>query len=294
LQQLQACHPGYAFKVVKITTKGDQILDVGLAKIGDKGLFTKEIEVALQEGRVDLAVHSLKDLPTTLPAGLQIGAVAPRAEPGDVLISGGGLTLAALPPGAKIGTSSLRRKAQLRHYRSDLQLSDLRGNLPTRLAKLEAGVLDAIILAAAGVERLGWSSRISERIPYAVCLPAVGQGAVCLEVRADDQRGLRLVSKVHDPETAAAVAAERALLGELEGGCQGPIGALGRIRGTELQLEAVVASLDGIQTVRMTMTGAWSEAEILGRKLAQMMLKAGAAMILNQIKRETGGENSSG
>jgi hydroxymethylbilane synthase len=283
-QQLERHHPGYSFEVVKLSTRGDKILEMGLAKIGDKGLFTKEIEVALREGQVDIAVHSLKDLPTVLPAGLTIGAITLRAEPGDVLISAGGETLATLPPGALIGTSSLRRQAQLRYYRPDFKLSDLRGNLPTRLAKLKAGVVEAIILAAAGVERLGWGARISERIPYTVCLPAVGQGALCLEVRAGDRRVLRLVQPIHDPQTATAVTAERSLLKALEGGCQVPVGALGRVRGNQLHLEAMVASLNGSQIIRMSITGDRSAAAELGEKLAQALLAAGAAAILDEIR----------
>jgi hydroxymethylbilane synthase len=251
LNELKRFWPQLDYQVLAIKTTGDKILDVSLSKIGDKGLFTKELEVYLQNREIDIAVHSLKDLPTQLPAGCTLGAICKRAEPGDVLISQSGATLAELPGGSRIGTSSLRRKAQLLHFRPDLQIEDLRGNVLTRLKKLEQQGLAAIILAAAGVKRLGLAARITEYLPYEVCLPAVGQGAIALEIREDDPETWRLIQPIHDAATAAATLAERALLRRLEGGCQIPIAALAQINlsGSELVLEARVASEDGLKLV---------------------------------------------
>ncbi len=259
LNELKRFWPELDCQVLAIKTTGDKILDVSLSKIGDKGLFTKELEVYLQNGEIDLAVHSLKDLPTQLPVGCTLGAICKRAEPGDVLISQSGASLAELPRGSRIGTSSLRRKAQLLYYRPDLQIEDLRGNVLTRFKKLEQQGLAAIVLAAAGVERLGLEERITEYLPYEVCLPAVGQGAIALEIRENDPVVLRLIQPLHDAVTAAAALAERALLRRLEGGCQVPIAALARINtsGSELVLEARVASEDGKKLVQGKRCIAW-------------------------------------
>ncbi len=243
--RLSELYPQYEFKLVPLKTKGDKILDVPLAKIGDKGLFTKELETALLRGEIDLAVHSLKDLPTVLPAGLEIAAFCEREEPRDVFLSKQGTELDDLPAGAVIGTSSLRRKAQLLHYRPDLTFLDLRGNLQTRWQKLLNSEMDGIVLAAAGVKRLGWEKRITQIIPEGIMLPAVGQGSIALEIAAERTGIRQLLVGLNHPETERAVLAERFLMRKLEGGCQVPIGALGKAEGNEIVLEGMVASLDG-------------------------------------------------
>lgn len=288
VEKLKQLNPTYTFRVVHIKTQGDKILDVALAKIGDKGLFTKELEVAMLEGRIDLAVHSMKDIPTALPSGLTLGAICQREDPADVVISPKGFTLATLRKDAKVGTSSLRRKAQLMNYRNDLQIQDVRGNLNTRLRKLETEGFDAIILAAAGVKRMGWEHLISQRIPFDICLPAVGQGAIGVEIREDDREVAEIVAKLHHPESAHAILAERALLRKLEGGCQIPIGALGRIQGDSLVLDGLVASLDGKEVLRSQIRGKKEEACYLGEQLAQKLLDMGAVKILAQVRQENG------
>lgn len=283
---LQAAHPQLTFTVKKIKTKGDKLLDVALAKIGDKGLFTKELEMAMLQGEIDLAVHSMKDLPTQLPPGLRLGAVMKRAEPGDVLLSPFGYTLDTLPQGAKVGTSSLRRRAQLLSHRPDLKIEDLRGNVGTRIAKMEREGFDAIILAAAGVQRLGYDHLVTQHIPYDLCLPAVGQGAIGVEIRENDRELLSLLQKIADPDTTAAVRAERAFLRTLEGGCQIPIGALARLEEGKLVLRGLVASLDGARVVRGIEAGSPEEPEKLGQELARRLLAEGAQGILNQLRQE--------
>lgn len=300
IDELKRYHPDLRCEVFATKTTGDKIQDVALAKIGDKGLFTKELEVSLLEKQVDVVVHSLKDLPTELPEGCALGVICSRAEPGDVLISHKGLSLKELPLGARVGTSSLRRKAQILNYRPDLQIEDLRGNVPTRLKKMELQGLDGIILAAAGIERLGLRERITEYIPYAVCLPAVGQGAIALEIRNNDKVTEKLIEPLHDVSSAAAVSAERALLRRLGGGCQIPIAALGRLQEGELVLEARVASIDGrqmvsgIRSIPCTACSAinsndsisWPHqlsTEQLGRELAEDLLEQGARAILEGL-----------
>lgn len=284
---LQKLNPDYTFRIVSMKTQGDKILDVALAKIGDKGLFTKELEVAMLNGEIDLAVHSMKDLPTALPEGLTIGAMCERVDPRDVVISRNELPLAQLPQGALIGTSSLRRCAQLLNYRPDLQLEPLRGNLNTRMAKLERNNLDAIILAAAGVERLGWGDRITERLSIDVCLPAVGQGSIGIEIREGDQEVLKVVQTINHAPSRAAITAERALLRKLEGGCQIPIGALGTVEGDQLTLKGVVAGLDGQEVIRDQISGSVNEASALGEKLAEKLVEMGADRILRAVRQET-------
>ncbi|NLW25116.1 MAG: hydroxymethylbilane synthase [Clostridia bacterium] len=280
----QKC-PEYNFEIIPIKTKGDKILDVALAKIGDKGLFTKELEVAILEKKIDFAVHSMKDLPTVIPQGLMIAAITKRHDPRDVLISKDKLTFDRLPSGALVGTSSLRRKAQLLNKRPDLKLVDIRGNINTRLKKMETENLDAIILAAAGVERLGLQEVITEKLDTSICLPAVGQGCIGIEVRAGDEEIQNIVRIANDPDTEWCVLAERALLKTLEGGCQIPIGALAKIHDSQLTLEAIVASLDGKTLLRDKITGKVQEAEILGQKLAHQLKEQGATKILNQIRQ---------
>ncbi|MHB8172328.1 MAG: hydroxymethylbilane synthase [Thermincolia bacterium] len=286
MENLQRLNPQYTFKIVEMKTQGDKILDVALAKIGDKGLFTKELEVAMLDREIDLAVHSMKDLPTKLPDGLIIGAICEREEPGDVLISRDGKKLDELPQGARVGTSSLRRRAQLKKYRPDLQIEDLRGNLNTRMKKLESQNLDGIILAAAGVIRLGWADRITQRIPFEVSLPAVGQGSVGIEIRANEPEIEALVKTLEYKDSSVAILAERAMLRKLEGGCQIPIGALGRVKGDQLTLEGVVASLDGKDLIRTSVTGSVDKPDEIGIELADKLLAMGADEILRCVRQE--------
>ncbi|MDI6715560.1 MAG: hydroxymethylbilane synthase [Actinomycetota bacterium] len=278
---------GVEIEIKTIKTQGDKILDAPLSKIGDKGLFVKEIEIALAKGEVDLAVHSSKDVPTQIPDGLMLGAFLKRADSRDVIISKSGKGLDELPQGSVIGTSSLRRIAQILHRRPDLRIKDVRGNLDTRLRKMNEGQFDAIILAAAGLDRMGWNEGITERIPPDVMLSAVGQGAIAVEIRKDDSTMLGLMRYLDDPSTRAAVTAERAFLRELEGGCQIPIGALGTVKNDTLSLDGMVASLDGSKLVRDSITGSPQEAEALGVKLANKLKDAGATEILEEVRAQS-------
>ncbi|HEX2081367.1 MAG TPA: hydroxymethylbilane synthase [Longimicrobium sp.] len=283
---LQAADPALQVEIEVIRTTGDVIQDVPLAKIGDKGLFTKELDAALLDGAADLAVHSLKDVPTRLPEGLALAAVTKREDPRDVVILPPGRRggLYYLQQGAKVGTSSLRRRAQLQALRTDLEISDLRGNLNTRLAKLDAGAYDAIVLAAAGVLRLGWAERIGQYLDAPAWLPAVGQGALAVVARADRQDVLDRLRAVHDPAAAACTAAERALLRALEGGCQVPIGALGAVEGDRLTLHGLVAGLRGERIIRVRESGPVEEGEDVGRRAADALLARGAGDILDAIR----------
>ncbi|HWJ02245.1 MAG TPA: hydroxymethylbilane synthase [Verrucomicrobiae bacterium] len=283
---LSEIFPDITFSLLTMKTQGDKILDVALAKIGDKGLFTKELEIALLDGRAHMAVHSMKDVPTALPEGLKLGAIAQRHDPRDVLISPQGYTLMSLPQGARVGTSSLRRRAQLAKLRPDLQILDLRGNLNTRFAKLDRGDYDAMMLAAAGVERLGWAERISERIDFSFSLPAVGQGSVGIEIKEDDPEIAAIVAKINHFESAAAIRAERAMLKKLEGGCQIPIGSLGTVEGDQLRLDGLVASVDGSKILRATVAGKVDQPEELGITLAHRLLEMGAGEILAELRQE--------
>lgn len=259
-----------------IKTTGDKITDVPLAQVGGKGLFTKEIEEALLARSIDLAVHSLKDMPTTLPAGLTLAAIPEREDPRDALI---GKLLDELRPGSKVGTSSLRRAAQLHALGWGLMIENLRGNVDTRLRKLDEGQYDAIVLAAAGLRRLGWADRIRELIDPAVMCPAAGQGALAIETRGDGGAAHEIAAKLNHAATNAAVTAERALLAKLEGGCQVPIGAHGHFVGSTLHLQAIVASPDGTRVMRDSATGSGDPAT-LGRELGERMLASGARGIL--------------
>ena len=285
---LLAADPDAEIRIDVVKTIGDKILDVPLAKIGDKGLFTKELDEALLSGAADLAVHSLKDVPTRLPHGLVIAAITVREDPRDVLILAPGVTgsLAELPAGARVGTSSLRRRAQLQARRPDLEVLDLRGNLNTRLAKLDRGEYEGIILAAAGVLRLGWEDRISETLDPANWLPAVGQGALAIVARADDQAVLERLRPLEHAPTAAATTAERAFLRSLEGGCQVPIGALAELHDGRLTLRGLVASARGDTILRSAIQGAPEDAAELGRSLAADLLGQGAGELLAEIRRE--------
>lgn len=282
-RRLREKHPSLIVEEKRMTTKGDRILDAPLAKIGGKGLFTKELETAMLAGEIDIAVHSLKDMPTEVPEGLVITAITERYDPGDAVVSPRYQTLAALPPGARVGTSSLRRRAQLLAARPDLTLFDLRGNVNTRLEKLDAGEYDAVILAVAGLKRLGFGDRITEVLPRALCLPAVGQGALAIEARGDDHEVRNLVDFLRDEAMTDCAAAERAFLETVEGGCQVPVGVYAAVDGDQLSVEAVIASLDGRQRFRDTRTGPRREAKELGREMANVLLDAGGIEILHGI-----------
>ncbi len=270
-------------EIIKIKTQGDKILDVPLAKIGGKGLFVKEIEDALLEGKIDLAVHSMKDMPAIIPDGLTIGAIPKREDPRDALISRNGISWANLPSGSRIGTSSLRRQSQLKRSRPDLIFLPLRGNLNTRMKKLSEGAIDAIILAAAGLHRMGWRDRITEYIPMHVSLPAIGQGALAIECRTADQKIRGIIAFLNDPDTSCEIKAERALLARLEGGCQVPIAAFAKKANDTLSIEALVSNLDGTEIIREKKTALASEAVILGTNVAELLLGHGAERILKEL-----------
>ena len=280
---LREKYPECEVVLKKIVTKGDRILDVPLAQIGGKGLFTKEIETELADGTIDLAVHSLKDMPTVLPEGLCLTAITERANVGDAFVSNKYASFEELPLGAVIGTSSLRRKAQLLAARPDLQIMDLRGNVDTRLRKLDEGLYDAIILAAAGLERLGHGDRITALIPPDVCLPAVGQGALAIEARTADDEVRSMLEFLNDLPTKQSTDAERAFLGLLEGGCQVPIGVHADVAGEQIKIEAIIAALDGSTVLRDTITGKAEDAIALGQQLGKKMLAAGGQEILAAI-----------
>ena len=280
---LREKYPECEVVLKKIVTKGDRILDVPLAQIGGKGLFTKEIETELADGTIDLAVHSLKDMPTVLPEGLCLTAITERANVGDAFVSNKYASFEELPLGAVIGTSSLRRKAQLLAARPDLQIMDLRGNVDTRLRKLDEGLYGAIILAAAGLERLGHGDRITALIPLDVCLPAVGQGALAIEARTADDEVRSMLEFLNDLPTKQSTDAERAFLGLLEGGCQVPIGVHADVAGEQIKIEAIIAALDGSTVLRDTITGKAEDAVALGQQLGKKMLAAGGQEILAAI-----------
>lgn len=286
ISELKRLNPGIEFEIEKISTKGDKITDVPLSRLGGVGLFTKELETALLKEKIDIAVHSAKDVPTVLPEGLTIGAAPKREDPHDVLISTNHATLERLPDNARIGTSSLRRKAQLLAFRPDFKILDLRGNLDTRLKKLETDDLEAIIVAHAGLLRLGFNGRISQIIPFDVMLPAVGQGSLCIEIRADDERVMKIVSAMDDHKTRIAIEAERALLAKLQGGCQVPIGAHAQVQGKEVHLEAIISTLDGDHAIRDELNGPASRAAKIGDELAQRMLDNGGEKILHEIRQK--------
>ncbi len=267
----------------KIQTSGDKIVDVPLAKIGGKGLFVKEIEEALLAGEIDLAVHSMKDVPAQLPEGLEILCVPPREDSRDALISRDGGSFHMLKNGAQIGTASLRRQAQLLHARPDLHITMLRGNLDTRLRKLREGQFDAIVLAAAGLHRLAWSQNITEYLPPLLCLPAIGQGALGIEGRSHDQFVRSILAKLDDPATHTTVLAERAFLQRLEGGCQVPIAASANLVDEQLVLDGLVASVDGKTVIREQIQGLRQEAHSLGVQLAERLLARGGDKILQEI-----------
>jgi hydroxymethylbilane synthase len=282
-RQLKQIAPDISVVLKRIQTSGDKIQDVPLAKVGGKGLFVKEIEEALLRKDIDLAVHSMKDLPAVLPSGLHIICVPEREDPRDALLAGDKKKLDALPLGARVGTSSLRRQAQLLHVRPDLQIKMLRGNVDTRLRKLQENHFDAIVLAASGLKRLGWDEHITECLPVDVSLPAIGQGALGIEGREDDGFVRNLVSRLEHQQTRVTVTAERALLKRLEGGCQVPIAGHAVLQGENLTLDGLVISLDGKRCVRYSLSGLMSEAESIGKKVAEGLLDRGAQPILQEI-----------
>lgn len=275
--------PGLSAEIVVIKTKGDKILDVPLAKVGGKGLFVKEIEEALIGNHIDLAVHSMKDMPAELSDGLSIGAIPERENPSDVLISRNNLLLSQLPEKARVGTSSLRRLAQIKHVRPYLVILPLRGNLDTRIRKLDSGELDAIILAAAGVKRLGLENLITEYLNEDVMLPAVGQGALCIEVRKDDNNILKFVTSLDHSITRAVVMGERAFLKRLEGGCQIPIAGHGKAEKNMFSISGLVADLDGKTIIKETQTGPLESSESIGTALADRLLSRGAKKLLENL-----------
>ncbi len=281
---LESQYPNLDVALVKIKTTGDKILDVPLAKVGGKGLFVKEIEEALLDGRIDLAVHSMKDVPTDLPDMLHLPVIREREDPRDALLSKG-KTFSDLPQGAKVGTSSLRRQAQLLHLRRDLKMESLRGNLDTRIRKLDTEGFDAVILAAAGIRRMGWSDKITELLSTDISLPAIGQGAVGIECRKEDPGVNDLIAFLQHNETYDAVRAERALLKRLEGGCQVPIAAYAEIQEGSLRLRGLVGSVDGKVLIREEISGTRVQGETLGIELAERLLTHGAGKILEEVYR---------
>jgi hydroxymethylbilane synthase len=286
--QLVRTHPDLNVTLIKIKTTGDKIQDAPLAKIGGKGLFVKEIEEALIQKRIDLAVHSIKDVPTEFPRGLHLSAITKREDPRDVFISKDGKTLKDLSHNAKIGTSSLRRQAQLLHFRSDFELVPLRGNLDTRLKKLKTMNLDGIVLALAGVRRLGLEERVTEIIPADISLPAIGQGALGIETRIDDKEVEGQIRFLNDRDSLIAVTAERAFLKKLEGGCQVPVAAYARSVGKTLRVDGLVGSIDGKRLIRHHVEGPIENAESLGIELAEILLGKGAKEILDEVYRRSG------
>ena len=283
---LERRHPEADFEIRVISTTGDQIVDVALSKIGDKGLFTRQIETALLEGEIDLAVHSLKDLQTSQPESLRIGAVCEREIPNDAFISRDGRPIDELPQGARVATGSLRRRSQLLRYRPDLIVEEIRGNVPTRLRKFDESDLDGIVLAYAGLNRLGFADRITQLVPTDVMLPAVGQGAVAIEVRDGNDEVNAMVATLDHAETRVCVRAERAFLKRLEGGCQVPIGGHATVEGDTILLNGFVGSFDGTVSFRESVSGSTESPEDLGLRLAERLIELGARDLLDRARVE--------
>lgn len=281
--RLQRLHPGLEVELVAMSTQGDRVLDSPLAKIGGKGLFVKELEQGMLAGTADIAVHSMKDVPAELPAGLEIGAILEREDPHDAFVSNSFDAVGQLPDGARVGTSSLRRQCQLRERRPDLQVSDLRGNVGTRLAKLDNGDYDAIILACAGLKRLGLGQRITDTISTADMLPAIAQGVIGIECRRGDERVQTLIEPLNHLATRVRTTAERAMNAALAGGCQAPIAGYSQISDDQLQLRGLVGRPDGSEMVRGEVTGPLEDAESLGSELATDLLARGARKILDEL-----------
>lgn len=281
--RLRAAFPGIRTELVKMVTRGDKLLDAPLAKVGGKGLFVKELEQGMLDGEADIAVHSMKDVPVEFPAGLHLAAILEREDPRDAFVSVHYPSFHALPPHAKIGTSSLRRQCQIRERFPGCEILNLRGNVNTRLAKLEAGEFDAIVLAVAGLKRLGFGDRITESLPPEACLPAIGQGAIGIECRVEDVRVNEWVGSLHDTETALRVTAERAMNERLQGGCQVPIAGFAEIDGGILRLRGLVGSPDGRHMLRGEVSGPCEKAHDLGIALAEELLGKGAGRILREL-----------
>jgi len=282
-ERLQAAHPGLVVELLTMSTQGDKILDTPLAKIGGKGLFVKELEQSLLEGRADIAVHSMKDVPVELPPGLHLPVILEREEPRDAFVSNRYTSFDELPQGARVGTSSLRRQVQLLRHRPDLKILDLRGNVGTRLQKLDDGHFDAIILASAGLIRLDLAERITEMLATELCLPAIGQGAVGIECRRDDDEVNELLLAINDAATAIRVTAERALNHRLEGGCQVPIAGHAVLEDDQVYLRGLVGRIDGSEIISDEIRGPASDAEALGTRLADNLLSRGADAILKAV-----------
>jgi hydroxymethylbilane synthase len=283
---LRNAHPDLGVELVPMSTQGDRVLDRALAEVGGKGLFVKELEVAMQEGRADIAVHSMKDVPSELPPGFEIVAVLPRANPLDAFISRKYARFADLPAGARVGTSSPRRQSQLRHARPDLQLELLRGNVDTRLRRLDEGELDAILLACAGLERLGIAHHVTEQLGIDLSLPAVGQGVIGIECRADDARSRAALQALHHAESFTRLNAERAFAATLGGSCHSPIAAHAALEGDTLTVRGYIGAPDGSETYRDRLSGPPAQAESLGRELARRMQAAGAEPLLERLRQE--------
>jgi hydroxymethylbilane synthase len=286
LALLRSAHPDLPVELVPMSTQGDRVLDRALADVGGKGLFVKELEVAMQEGRADIAVHSMKDVPSELPPGFAIAATLPRANPLDAFISRRYARFADLPRGARVGTSSPRRQAQLRHARPDLRLELLRGNVDTRLRRLDEGGLDAILLACAGLERLGIAHHVTEQLPLELSLPAVGQGVIGIECRADDVRSREALQALHHAESFTRLTAERAFAATLGGSCHSPIAAHATLHADALTVHGFIGAPDGSETYRDVLTGPAAQAEALGRELARRMQAAGAGVLLERLRQE--------
>jgi hydroxymethylbilane synthase len=281
---LRVAHPALNVVLVPMTTQGDRVLDRPLAQVGGKGLFIKELELAIAEDRADIAVHSMKDVPSDLPPGMTLAAMLPRADPRDAFLSLRHESFTVLPQGARVGTSSLRRQCQIKYARPDLELLTLRGNVDTRLRKLEEGQYDAIILAAAGLERLGLQGRVRHYFGFEHCVPAVGQGVIGIECRADDARSIELVRALNDATAWLCCTAERAFAQRLRGSCQSPIAGLAQIDGETLELRGVVGSPDGREVYRGTHSGPVRDGEQIGVSLAERLLQAGAAELLDKLR----------
>jgi hydroxymethylbilane synthase len=279
---------GVEAEIVIIKTSGDKLPQAQLSQIGGKGIFIKELEDALFEETIDVAVHSVKDIPTAIPSRVSFPAIFRREDVRDCIVSANGATLTHLRHGARVGTGSLRRQAQLRHIRPDLDVRDLRGNVDTRLRKVESGEYDAVMLAKAGLDRLGWSSRISETLSPDLCMPAVGQGAIAAECRLADNEAAEVLGTLDDAETRTAIIAERALLSALQGGCQVPLGAWARTEHGEFVLEGCVCSVDGSQYVKQRASASPEQAVALGEHVARLLIEAGAQSILEEVSRQRG------
>ncbi|MGH8559949.1 MAG: hydroxymethylbilane synthase [Methylococcales bacterium] len=281
-ERLKRLHPGILIELIPMTTRGDRILDAPLAKVGGKGLFVKELEQGILCGDADLAVHSMKDVPVEIPPGLRFGAILEREDPRDALVSHRFSSDAEIPAGAVIGTSSLRRQMQFKARHPDCRVLSLRGNVNTRLLKLDEGSYDAILLASAGLKRLGFADRIKEALPLGKSLPAIGQGAIGLECREDDTDLAEILGKLHHAETDLCVRCERAMNARLNGGCQVPIAGFAELKGQTLYLRALVGEPDGSRILRAERYGSASESEDLGRSLAEQLLSSGAQRILEK------------